>query len=302
MIPKPPSDLSLHLSVSGDQTVFRQGEIIALNAHYEAETFRKYLLNNRSYDRSGRLNGMEVICIEPGSGTDPPADYFNSYQAFMGGGLFSEQELKWGPSTIRLELNEWRSLPPGSYMLSVVGNRANIGTEKDLHSWDSPPIQLQSNRIRFRVVEADPNWQKSQLAGAVRALDSPTSTDGERLHAVRILRFLGSEYSTRELVRRYWSGQEKLVWDMEAGLFGSPFRATAIREMRAALRAAHGEVREGFVETLVALELNSDPRHRPPQFDGNNAEIRERAFDAYEAERKNRVSIYMADVAAGTFR
>jgi hypothetical protein len=58
-----PSDIALRLSLKNGQTVFREGEIIALTAEYKADRKNKYILSNRSYDRSGRLDGMEVFCI-----------------------------------------------------------------------------------------------------------------------------------------------------------------------------------------------------------------------------------------------
>jgi hypothetical protein len=300
-IPSSPPDISLNLSLNGGQAVFQEGEIIALTVRYTTKTKGKFLLNNRGYDRSGRLDGMEVFCVEPEGGKDPLADYFNAYRAFMGGGLFSNQDLSRSPA-IKIELNEWRSLPPGSYSVSVIGNRASVGTEKEWKSWNGAAIPLRSNPVAFRVERADPRWQTAQLAVAVRLLDSPRSAENEKKHAARVLRFLGSEDATRELVRRYLAGPRENSWDNEAGLFGSPFRATAIREMRAALRTARGQVREDFVDTLVTLELQSDIRFRPPRFDPKTKDIGDSGFDAYDSEHKRRVAKYMAEATAGKFR
>ena len=299
--PNPPADLSLTLSLNSGQTVYQEGEIIALAVQYKTRTSGKYLLNNRSYDRSGRLDGVEVFCIEPDGGKDPLEDYFNSYQAFMGGGLFSNQDLRYSPS-IKIELNEWRTLPPGSYKISIVGNRVSLETEKDISSWSNHSIPLISNPVKIRVEKAEPSWQTMQLSDAVKVLDSPNTTEDQKGHAIRVLRFLGSEDATRELVRRFLTGPEELLWDSEAGLFGSPFRATAIREMKAALTKARGKVRKEFVEALVNLELQSDLRYRPPQFDGKNDVAVSRIFAEIEVERTRRVKNYMADAAKGKFR
>jgi hypothetical protein len=76
-------------------------------------------------------------------------------------------------------------------------------------------------------MNAEPEWQLEQLPAAERALDSPDSDDAK--HAARVLRFLGSEEATRELARRFWSGNEQpFGWDLKFGLFGSRHRATAI--------------------------------------------------------------------------
>jgi hypothetical protein len=303
-LPNPPRDLSLVLSLKGGQTAFQEGEIIALTARYATETAGKYLLNNRNYDRSGRLDGMEIFCIEPDKGRDPLADYYTSAAGFLGGGLFSEQQLSRGSyaNAIELELNEWQSLPPGSYTLSIIGNRVSIGKERDQKSWNNAAMPLQSNPVTFRVVRADPNWQAAQLAAAVKMLDSPNSSEDEKEHAARVLRFLGSEAATRELVRRYWAGQELHIWDWEAGLFGSPYRVVAIQEMRAALRGARSHFKEGFLDTLVTLELQSDRRYSLSQNDPKSTDIGAEPFDAYSAEHKRRIARYKADMAAGKFR
>ena len=275
--------------------MFRQGEIVALIAKYQARVRGKYLLDNRSYDRSGRLEGMEVFCIEPAVGIDPLRDYFNSAEFFIEGGLSSEEGLGPASRDVDIELNEWESLPPGSYRLSIIGYRISVGSEKDVHSWDGNPIPLRSNTIEFRVIAADPEWQSAQLAEAVGVLDSPASTDDEKRHAARVLRFLGSEEATRELVRRYWSWDQNLDWEFEAGLFGSPYSATAINAMRALVKRRPNQARWEFVDTLVTLELQGDPHYRPPQRDSKDYE---RAFNLYRAEHDKRMVRYIGDRAA----
>lgn len=291
--PAPPKDLALKLETKDDQAVFRQGEIITLRVRYEARVRGKYLLNNRSYDRSGRLDGMEIFCIDPAVGIDPLRDYFNSAEAFIGGGLSSEEGLGPAPHDIDIDLNEWQTLPPGDYRVSVIGSRVSLGIEGDFHSWNNKPIPLSSNEVEFRVIVADKGWQAAQLADVVRVLDS-SSAESEKRHAARVLRFLGSEDAVQELVRRFWSGDQNLDWDFEAGLFGSPCRATVIDEMRGMIKAQPTGVRREFADALVTLELQSDPHFRPPQ---RASKDYERAFDAYRAEHDRRMAVYMASAA-----
>src|ERR1700758_561862 len=80
--PTQTGDVSLQLFLKDGQTVFRQGEIIALTAEYSSSAAKKYYLDTRNYDRSGRLDGMEVLCIDPDSGQDPLSDYFNGAMGF----------------------------------------------------------------------------------------------------------------------------------------------------------------------------------------------------------------------------
>jgi hypothetical protein len=74
---------------------------------------------------------MEVFCIDPDTGEDPLSDYFNGAMGFIGGGLRGEQDLSRKLYPINLELNEWKSLPPGSYRLCIVSHRATGPTDND---------------------------------------------------------------------------------------------------------------------------------------------------------------------------
>jgi hypothetical protein len=215
---------------------------------------------------------MEVFCIDPTAGEDPLSDYFNGAMGFLGGGLGSEQDLSSNPYSINLELNEWKSLPPGSYRLSIVSHRTTVPTDNDPYG-SATPVPLRSNEVQFQVVKADPEWQAEQLAAAEITLDSADPTNEDAKHAARALRFLGSEASTLELARRFWSGNDQpFGWDLKFGLFGSPYRTTAIEAMRAALKDPQHPVTQEFVQTLATLEMQSDPKSWLPKYDEMNKE------------------------------
>ena len=294
-----PGDLSLQLSLKNGQTSFREGEIIALTAEYSSTSQKKYYLNTRAYDRSGRLEEMELFCIDPDTNSDPLADYFNGNMGFMGGGLGGEQDLSSRPYPVNLELNEWKSLRDGSYRLSIVSHRVTVPSDNDPYEAGLPAIPLRSNAVEFQVVKADTEWQTAQLAAAKNALDSPESTGEDAKHAARVLRFLGSEAATRELARRFWSGNDQpFGWDLKFGLFGSPYRAMAIAGMKTALQDPQHPVTQEFVQTLATLEMQSDPRYLLPKYDESNKEAWVKAHDAYFAAFSKRVADHMSDVAA----
>jgi hypothetical protein len=297
-----PSDLNVQLIAHGGQTLFRQGERIKLKIRYTSPSREKYLLDNRSYDRSGRLDGVDLLCLEPNGGTDPLDDYFHSYGGFIGGGLSSEEQIGISPLTTGLELNEWKSLPPGKYRLSILSNRIFAGKESDYKTWNRTPVPGQSNWIRFQVVSAEPAWQSSALSSAVRTLDSPKSTQDEREDAAKVLRFLNSEDAARELVRRFSNSQGNLRWEFEAGLYGTHYRETAIQEMRAVLRNSQGVPKEWFVDLLVILEMQSDPKFRRLRYGSESAENEKTPRSGFEAEHKRRVAEYSSKVASGTFK
>lgn len=301
--PNSPRDVAVELTLDRGQRVFRQGEIVGLKIRYSASSKKRYLLDNKSYDRSGRLDGLDLLCLQPDPGTDPLDDYFHSYAGFMGGGLFSKQQIGENPLSTDLELNEWRILPPGEYRLSILSKRVALGTERNVKTWNSPPVSVQSNWISFQIIEAEPVWQSSVLSRAIRTLDSPNSTLDEKEHAARVLRFLDSENASRELVRRFWnSGPESLRWEFEAGLFGTPFRRTVIQEMRVALRDSHDSTKDWFIDTLVNLELQSEPRFRQMRYGTQVANSEKSPGSSYEAEHERRTSEYSSKVASGTFK
>lgn len=293
-----PGDVSLQLYLKDGQTIFREGEIIALTAEYSSGSEKKYYLSTRGYDRSGRLDGMEVFCVDSGTGDDPLSDYFNGAMAFIGGGLGGEQDLSSKPYFINLELNEWKTLPPGSYRLTIVSHRVTVSTDNHPYGMDVASVPLRSNGIDFQVVKADPAWQGEQLAAAENALDSPDPTGEDAKHAARVMRFLGSEAATRELARRFWSGNDQpFGWDLKFGLFGSPYRATAIEDMKAALKDPRHPVTQEFVQTLATLEMQSDPKYRLPKYDETNQEAWTKARDQYFAAFNRQVADHMSGVA-----
>lgn len=290
----PPGDASLHLNLMNGQSVFHQGEIIGLSAEYTADNRDQYVVNNVGYDRSGRLSGAEIFCLEPERGSDPLDAYFHSLQAIMGGGLSSFQDPARQVLTVHLELNEWKSLPPGSYRLTIVGNRLKLGQERDAAIWSAPILPLRSNAVEFEVVAADRDWQAAELSQATAMLDAPEASDEEKKHAARVLRFLDSEASTRELARRYLSGREtSFDWDFKFGLYGTPFREAAVEAMKAEFSDPDHPVTREYISTLVTLEMLSDPKWRMPTYDASHQDEWRRASDAHWAEVDRRIDAYM---------
>lgn len=291
--PNPPGDASLRILLKEGRSVFRVGEIIALTAEYSADTSDMYLVNNRSYDRSGRLMGAEVFCVSPERGSDPLDDYFRSISGFIGGGLFSEQDPARQPLIMNLELNEWKSLPPGSYRLTIIGGRLSLGKQSDTASRQNKTIPLRSNTVEFEIQPADSDWQASQLAAATQILDSSNTSQEDKKHAARLLRFLVSEGSTLELARRYGTVDDPFEWEFKFGLYSTPHRDLAIQAMKAELSNPDHPVTREYASTLVALEMLSDPKLRLPPYDPNHQQEWRRASDAHYTEFDRRVNAYL---------
>jgi hypothetical protein len=281
------------------QSVFRQGEIVGLRVRYASRSPRKYELNIAN--RGMRQDGVDLPCLQPDLGTYPLDDYFHlTLRAeFMRGilnadfmpGAIPLRQFGAGPHQIDLELNEWRSLPPGQYRLSIQSKRVyldKVGV--------SVLVPAQSNWVTFQIVRAEPAWLSSALSGVIRTLDSPTSTPDEKEHAARVLRFLDSEDASRELVRRFWHWRpEDIGWaDFKYGLYGTPFRQTAIEEMKAVLQSPHDATKNWFrfIDVLVNLELQSDPLFRRSGHGAQLADSEGVPGSSYEEEYERRVSTY----------
>jgi hypothetical protein len=261
-----PATGTVTLTLKGGRSVYHEGEIIPLEL-----TFSYSLVQYRP--RTGRNLRAFAFCLTP-EGRDPLQDDEESGLWGSAGGSFGS-----GPYDVfdpgvtyvdDMELNEWKSVPPGNYSL-----RMGI-----------------SNEVKFQVLPATPEWQAEQLASAMAVLDADhakdTPSDMERTkQAVRVLRFLGSEASTRELARRFWFydrqrqvhpisaeypinpffyGYERSqdYWDIKAGLIASPYRAVAIEELTAAIHDPQHPATRAMVETLALLEIQSKTEY--PRF------------------------------------
>jgi hypothetical protein len=186
-----PTDVALHLTLRDGKSAYHEGEIIPLELAFTASVKGKYAVDTRSYDRSGRLN-LESFCVDPDSGRDPLADYYDSgiFDGFVAGGIGQEQVLGQVPYLVNEELNEWSSLTPGSYRLRVASDRvAQIA--RGATELGRGPVLVLSNAVTFQVIAATPAWQAEQLSHAVSALDEQhsrlTQSEFEQLeHAARV--------------------------------------------------------------------------------------------------------------------
>jgi hypothetical protein len=252
------SDVQFTLSLQGGRTVFREGEMISLSLGLSTESSR-YWVNTASYDRSGRLES-EAYCVDP-DGDDPLANYFNQPASIIGGGLFSEIQLSKKPFTRESDLNEWSRLTPGHHRLYVVSSRVfRPGEPGEKSETGNIPITLRSNTVEFEVKPADESWEKEQVRAAVAELDSSPPKAEDAKHAARVLRFLGTRDSTVALAKVYTGETQKPgQFDMMLGLFSSPFPDIAIKAMRAEFAAPEHAMDAMYLDTLVELQIASDP-------------------------------------------
>ena len=272
------SDVHAALTLASDHTVFHSGEIIPLSLAFTAAASHRYLINNRSYDRSGRLE-IDQFCLDP-EAPDPIAAYFES-GIMMGGGLFNIEDLGIKPFVAHADLNEFRILAPGHYRLYVVSYRVSRSSDANEDAFsDKVPVTVRSNTLEFEVRAASAQWQRQQLDSALTTLATQIPTGpGESInevvrHAARVLRFLDTKDSTRQLATLF-NGRdsgEQNNWEFYFGLYGSPYRQIAIEAMHREIAKPAHAISDDFLDLLAKLEA-------PAPTDSDSVHWLDTAFD-----------------------
>jgi hypothetical protein len=288
--------------LKNNQTVFHQGEIIALTTTYSARTKKKYSVWDGNAIGSPVFGDGELYCLSPDVGlTD------NLFEGAIWLGIGGSGSVALGmldpavkPFVVGdLELNDPRSiipsgrpLPAGKYSLRVISRRVTPAV-KDI--FVRPPqerIPVVSNTVAFEVYE-DAEWRTQQFAEDRKMLNSTNLPLWQKLKAIHKLRFLDTDASTRELAEHFNSLGEPGGWEITYALFGSSHRAAAIEEMRAALKDPHRSVTSDFAKLLAALEMQADPRFRVPEPGQMEKDALTRTVDADRAEFDRRVQEYL---------
>jgi hypothetical protein len=250
-----PDSASFTIQFPQSVTRFHVGEVIPIEFLFSSSIPDTFSMSTRSYDRSGRLD-EEKFHVTP-EGRDPLHNYYD-FGMVMGGGLGGFQLLTSEPQVLHEDLNEWVSLDhPGHYTIYVTTGR--ISRQEAARN---EPMELRSNSLEFDVVAADPAWLQQALYSAQSTLDGPSSTDEQKIAALRTLRFLDSPASVRELVRQLGK-PEKDLWDCVAGLAGSRQQALVVKELEQQLGAPDTAVTSDYIYILAKLKSQLGQEHLP---------------------------------------
>jgi len=285
------SDVRFELAPKDGRTTFREGEIIPLVLSFSSAAKDRYAAEVRNYDRSGRMD-IEAYCVEP-QAPDPIAGFLGGF----GGGGGNDTKIGTSPLIAEAELNEWLRLAPGHYRVFAVSRR---GWRRDAVP-QTPNTRvsevLRSNTVDLDVTAADTDWQRDQLHNAVQALAS-AATPEDRRHAIRVIRFLNTEDSTRQLAHLFWDlNQQPYGWDLMFGLAGSPFRKLAIDSMEAEITVPDHAITDDYLNTLVRLEVNSQEPAATTA--ANTAILMKAAVDRIVAALPNKVGGARAQTLTG---
>jgi hypothetical protein len=273
------SGVSLTIRFTDGTSRFHVGEIIPLELAFRASVPDMYDIEMRNYDRSGRLN-IEAFHVTP-PGRDPLERYYST-GAFIGGGLGGARELSSEPQVIREELNEWVALDkPGRYSLYVTSGRVTRRTPSK-----AEPFELRSNDLEFDVIAADAAWQQQTLSTTVATLNMASSSEDEKTAALRVLRFLDTPASVRELVFRLGTRGDHSGWNEIAGLASSRYQNLVVQELERQMSAPDIALSADYLHILakLKLQLDRDPLPPYPQKDAEQQKIWSEGMQAREKE------------------
>ena len=209
-------DVSLEIRFPNGKSQYQVGETIPVELQFSATISSTYWITTRNYDRSGRLD-IEHFEVNP-PGRDPMKKYFRSGGSF-GGGLGGRAVLKPEPYTFTRDLNEWVAIDePGHYTLKVVSHR--VGRGKDYFS--TTPVPIESNELKFQIIEADPKWEQRTIEQAISQLEASNPDEKAQERAARSLRYLGTPSAIRASIHELGrNAKDNVQWHLMAGLFGA---------------------------------------------------------------------------------
>jgi hypothetical protein len=263
---KNPPGISFMIRLAGARREFRQGEVIRLEMSFSSSLPKKYEMNGRTRDRSGRLD-LDSFHIDPADGfSDPMYDHFHSSFGLIGGGGSGPLTLEEKPRLITYDLNEWfRFDRPGKYRLYVASPRVSAIKKYA----QTGGVILTSNAVEFEITPADRAWQEGELKRVIQALDAK-DRNADRQTACSALRFLGSEAAVAELIRRYGDSDDGCYFEYYAGLIGSPHRDLVIEKMESRLALPDQPVPNGWLDLLATLVMifRSSEWEQPVSSDG----------------------------------
>jgi hypothetical protein len=263
-----PAELNFIIRLKDNRTQFRQGEIIPLELSFSSRAAKTFILNDRRYDHSGRLE-IDSFVLDHREGTaDPLYDYFNSgLFGFMGGGGSGMPELSDKPEVVAAELNEWiRFDKPGHYRLYVASRRVGKKRNPEDRYGNHESVAV-SNIVEFEILPADEKWASQQFGEATAAL---AKRDGDHRAACRTLRFLGTVEAAGEMVKRFRGSDARCDGEYDFGLISSPHRDLVIRTMERALISPEHPVTSSFIRVLVLLAFTAQAPAMPRYPEGDD--------------------------------
>lgn len=238
---EPPGKLTLELRVSGGQTVFHLGEIIAVELAFSSTEHRKYWIMFREcfFHETYKYN------VEPPAFVDRVVGYDAAQMLtdMTCGGPSGQIDLTEKPFVVRQTLNDhFRMDTPGKYRISVTSRR--VGQV------------VTSNTVELEILPADPAWERKELERGFLLMESPRSKP-EYEQGCRIVRFLGTDAAAMEMARDFGRdyGRSECDRGSEVALISARDRAAVLEKLEAGLGEAWRPIPESYLRTLAIVSL-----------------------------------------------
>jgi len=232
-----PSGPSLRIRTETGATEFEVGELIMLALEFSDRdgSRSRYDFDERSYDRSGRLETDRVHAAPAEYVEDPLYDYYRSMgMGGIAGGLSKTPAPLASPRVRSLDLNEFvRFTRPGTYQVYIQSHRF---MDRQATTPERQLTSVVSNTIEINITPRRANG----AAATVAALPA------------RALRHADTAAAAAELARRLLELKESASqvdtdgFHLKFGLFETTHRAASLQVIRQALatttRAVNGDI------------------------------------------------------------
>jgi hypothetical protein len=255
-----PSGLSLRIRTERGATEFGAGESIALAMEFSDRdgADSRFDFDERTYDRSGRLEIDRVHAVPAEGVEDPLHDYYHSTGfGRVGGGMSRIPAPLASPRAWSLDVNEFmRFTRPGTYRVYVESHRF---LERQATTPRGQPTPLVSNIIELKIV--------------ARRADGPSPS----ALPARALRHADTAEGAIELARRLLVSNERAsrvdtdAFHLKFGLYETTHRAAALQAIREGLATLTRAVNEDIPHVAAFLDVMVEyPRIGPARNANDN--------------------------------
>jgi len=265
-----PPDISFTLATKNGKVTFPIGEAMPVELGFQSSAPGRCQVITDPSQRE-HLNGARVydqLTAEPAENVVDPLREQTRMVEVLAGPPPRLMPVTGDPVVVEQLVNEWISFrKPGHYRISAQTKRLSLSDRSptSVPVFMPTPIPIRSNTIEIEVVAPEPGWADAQLQEAVASLsgsDVPRPAGGQVtdlrrdqrvVEAARVLRFLETRDAALALVRFFDRGLQMAQNQLQAGLYGSPYRDEVIAALQEGLTAPDVPVTSNWMETISEL-------------------------------------------------
>lgn len=271
-IAKNPVGVTFTIQTESGKTHFYLRELIPLTILFTSSIPDRYKIDS-PFSFLTRFSNKDHCYITPCEDISDPEDIIRKVDSVfycdsisMGGpnqgSILSEK-----PYSKTIWLNDRiRFGKPGKYRLFITSNRVDrLRDQPGKDGYQYEPVFLTSNILELEIAPQDAEWEHRRFLAATQTIQS--GSDYVSLQdAYRELRYLETEEALEPLIqglihKRHSQNYSRLC---QKGLYGSPFRKTALERMEAIIDDPTVHLHRVFFDTITILRFNiGDPEPLP---------------------------------------